>query len=104
MAEITVSNRNQIVIPRQARQALGIKAGDKLLVAVRGASIVLLRKPKSFHEAIRGLALHTYPKGRIPWRNRPSSRRLPGIPAIDYLSLLHTIVPFFGAQVALTAP
>lgn len=35
MTEVKLSSRNQIVIPREAREALGLKAGDKLLVVVR---------------------------------------------------------------------
>jgi AbrB family looped-hinge helix DNA binding protein len=38
MSESTLSRQNQIVIPKDARQALGIKAGDKLLLVVRGDS------------------------------------------------------------------
>jgi len=36
MAQATVSSKNQIVIPREAREALGLTAGDKVLVVVRG--------------------------------------------------------------------
>jgi AbrB family looped-hinge helix DNA binding protein len=31
MTEVTVSAKNQIVIPREARKALGLKPGDKFL-------------------------------------------------------------------------
>jgi AbrB family looped-hinge helix DNA binding protein len=33
---------NQIVIPKEARGALGVKAGDKLLVVVRGDQVIVL--------------------------------------------------------------
>ena len=56
MAEATLSAKNQIVIPREARAALRLKPGDKLLVVVRGERVLLLKKPKSYHAAIRGLA------------------------------------------------
>jgi AbrB family looped-hinge helix DNA binding protein len=36
MMEATLSANNQIVIPREAREALSLKPGDKLLVAVKG--------------------------------------------------------------------
>jgi len=62
MTEGTLSAKNQIVIPREARKALRLKPGDKVLVLVRSGGIVLLRKPKSYHAAIRGLARGTYPK------------------------------------------
>jgi len=56
MAEATISSKNQIVIPRQAREALQLKPGDKILVVVRGARVLVLQRPKSHHDAIRGLA------------------------------------------------
>ena len=65
MKEATISGKNQIVIPREAREALGVKAGDKLLVIVRNGQVIVLQKPKSYQTAIRGLARGTYPKGYL---------------------------------------
>jgi len=61
MAEVTLSARNQIVIPREAREALQVKPGDKLVVLVRGGRVIVLQKPKSHHAAILGLARGVYP-------------------------------------------
>ena len=61
MAQATLSTKNQIVVPREAREALGVKAGDKLLVVVRGKTVIILPKPDSFQKAIRGLAGSPYP-------------------------------------------
>lgn len=61
MAQATLSPRNQIVIPREARQALGVKAGDRLLVVVRGERVIVLEKPKAHRTAIRGLGAGLYP-------------------------------------------
>lgn len=58
----TLSARNQIVIPPEAREALDLKPGDKVLVVVRGRRVVLLRKPTSYCAAIRELAGRAYPK------------------------------------------
>ena len=44
MAQATVSSKNQIVIPREAREALGLRAGDKVLVVVRGKRVLVLQK------------------------------------------------------------
>jgi AbrB family looped-hinge helix DNA binding protein len=55
MAEATLSSRNQIVIPKEAREALGVKPGDKVLVVVHGDSVTLRKRPAKYHEAIRGL-------------------------------------------------
>ncbi len=60
MQQAILSTKNQIVIPREARQALQVKPGDKLLVVVRGERVIVLQKPKSHHAAIRGLARGVY--------------------------------------------
>ena len=60
MKEVTISARNQIVIPREARKALGISAGDKVVLEVRGAILILLPKPFSAQRSIRGMAGGTY--------------------------------------------
>jgi AbrB family looped-hinge helix DNA binding protein len=65
MAEATLSSKNQIVVPREAREALDLKPGDKLLVIVRGTNVVILKKPKSYREAIRGLGRGLYPKDYV---------------------------------------
>ena len=64
MSEVTLSSKNQIVIPREAREALRVKAGDKLLVVVRGNKVIVLQKPKAYHSAIRGLR-GAYPDGYL---------------------------------------
>jgi AbrB family looped-hinge helix DNA binding protein len=65
MAEATMSVKNQIVIPREAREALGLKPGDKILVLVRGRKVLILEKPKSYHAAIRGLGRGVYAKAHV---------------------------------------
>ena len=65
MAEATLSSKNQIVIPREAREALRVKAGDKLLVVVRGDRVIVLQKPQAHHAAIRGLGARQYPRGYL---------------------------------------
>jgi AbrB family looped-hinge helix DNA binding protein len=61
MAEVTVSTKNQIVIPREVREKLGVKPGDKLIMVVQGDRVIVLQKPKSYRDAIRGLARRPYP-------------------------------------------
>jgi AbrB family looped-hinge helix DNA binding protein len=48
------------VIPREAREALQVKPGDKLVVVVRGERVIILEKPKSHHAAIRGMGPGVY--------------------------------------------
>lgn len=70
MSEATLSTKNQIVIPREAREALGVKPGDKLLVVVRGDRVIVLEKPRSYHNAIIGLSGMQYPKGYLKKERR----------------------------------
>jgi AbrB family looped-hinge helix DNA binding protein len=65
MAEATISSKNQIVIPREAREALQLKAGDKILVVARGKRVLVLQKPESHHVAMRGLGRGAYPKRHL---------------------------------------
>jgi AbrB family looped-hinge helix DNA binding protein len=73
MSEVKVSTKNQIVIPREARGLLGIKAGSRLLVVVRNGTVILMPKPKDYAKALRGLAKQPYAKNylegeRNSWR------------------------------------
>ncbi len=61
MPEVKLSSKNQIVVPREARQALGVKAGDRLLVVVRGEEVIVLKKPRKYANAVRGIAKQLYP-------------------------------------------
>jgi AbrB family looped-hinge helix DNA binding protein len=61
MPQATLSSKNQIVIPREAREALGVKAGDKLLVVVRGRTVIILLEPHKYQKAIHGIAGGAYP-------------------------------------------
>lgn len=65
MPEATLSTKNQIVIPREAREALQVKPGDKLLVVVRGERVIVLEKPKSHHAAIRGIGRDVYSRAHL---------------------------------------
>ena len=62
MAESTLSSKNQIVVPKDAREALGVTAGDKLLVVVQDGCVLLMRKPKSYTKALQGIMRGVYPK------------------------------------------
>jgi AbrB family looped-hinge helix DNA binding protein len=54
---VTVAERGQIVIPKEAREHFNIKPGDKLLVTgdlKRGLGIVKAEKMKEFAQKIMG--------------------------------------------------
>jgi AbrB family looped-hinge helix DNA binding protein len=61
VTEATLSSKNQIVVPREAREALGVRPGDKLLIVVRGDTVLILPRPESWSKSLRGLAGEPYP-------------------------------------------
>ena len=70
MPEATLSSKNQIVIPREAREALGLTPGDKLLVVTHGDTVIVMQKPKNYRAAIRGLMKGAYPKDYLAKERR----------------------------------
>lgn len=65
MNEVKLSSKNQIVVPREAREALGAKPGSRLLLVVRDGSVTLMAKPKNYAKAIRGLSKNSYSKNYL---------------------------------------
>lgn len=61
MREVKLSSKNQIVIPRDVRDALRVKAGDKMVIVTRGDTVIMLRKPKRYSKATAGMAKGIYP-------------------------------------------
>jgi hypothetical protein len=50
-----------------------VKAGDKLLVVTQGDGVIVLKRPKAYYKAIRGIAKDLYPdsyldKERADWK------------------------------------
>jgi len=75
MAEATLSSKNQIVIPKEAREALGVKPGDKLLIIVHSGEVTVMKRPAKYHLAIQGLARGLYgpdylKKERASWKSK----------------------------------
>jgi len=60
MATVKMSSKNQIVIPSEARQKLGLKAGDRLKVLVRGDSIYLMKEPDSYVDKLYASGKNIY--------------------------------------------
>jgi AbrB family looped-hinge helix DNA binding protein len=63
--EATLSSKNQIVVPKEAREALGLKPGAKILFVVHGDNLVLMRRPKSFVKALKGSGPGLYAKDHL---------------------------------------
>jgi antitoxin PrlF len=74
MAEATLSSKNQIVIPKEDREALGLKPGDKLLVVRHGDNLIIRRKPKNYAKAILGIARGVYPADYLEKERREWGR------------------------------
>ena len=70
MAVQKLSSKNQIVIPKEARQAMGVKSGDKLLVVVKDALMLIMSMPKRYAKIMQGLAKGAYPAGYLKRERR----------------------------------
>lgn len=52
---VTMSRKNQIVVPREAREKLHLQPGQQLLVLSKDDRIVLIPRPANFTEKMSGL-------------------------------------------------
>jgi len=60
MDTATVSSKFQLVIPKKARDVLGIKEGDKVVFDYRDGMVVLLPRPEDFVEFAKGLGAEAW--------------------------------------------
>mgnify|MGYP001811755155 CR=1 FL=1 len=54
-SSVKMSSKHQIVVPREAREALGLRAGDRLLVTVAGEVIEMRMEPSDVVSELEGL-------------------------------------------------
>lgn len=59
-ATAKISNKNQIVLPKEICIQLGVKAGDKLLFIMHNDEVIVRQRPVSFTKAMRGLHKHIW--------------------------------------------
>jgi len=52
---VTLSSKNQVVIPRAAREALHLNAGRKLLVKVLDGCLIMVPEPGDYVDKLEGL-------------------------------------------------
>lgn len=52
---VKLNDRNQITLPKVAREALGVKPGDRIVIIVDGKDVQLLSEPQVWSEYIYGL-------------------------------------------------
>jgi len=54
--EVTLSSKNQIVIPKEAREYVHLKAGDRLVITISTSGHLLLwKRPHNYTEHMKGL-------------------------------------------------
>ena len=54
-SSVKMSSKHQIVVPREARQALGLRPGDRLLVTVVDDTIEMRAAPRDVIAELEGL-------------------------------------------------
>lgn len=53
---VKMSSKNQIVVPKEAREALALRPGDRLLVTVRDDGVLEMeRQPRDLTEKLEGI-------------------------------------------------
>ena len=55
ISTVKVSKRYQIAVPAAARQRLGIRSGDRLIVDIQDGMLILLPEPLNYTEHLAGL-------------------------------------------------
>ncbi len=61
MKSIKLSGKNQIVLPKAAREAMDVKGGDELLVVVKGHTTLILPKPRKYISTLGRKELSFHP-------------------------------------------
>lgn len=54
MQTVRLSSKNQIVLPREAREAMQLKGKDELLVIIKGGITVIMPKPEKYSSVLSG--------------------------------------------------
>lgn len=84
MAIQKLNSKNQIVLPKEARQAMGVKGGEKLLLFVKNDLTIVMLNPKRYAQILRSLTKGTYSRlsqtRRQSMVNKPPSKDLPSEP------------------------
>jgi len=65
---VKLNDRNQITLPKAAREALGVKPGDCIAIIVDGKDVRLLPEPKVWSE-------HIYSLGKSMWEDLGGSEQ-----------------------------
>jgi len=60
MTTARLSKQNQMVLPKEAREHMGVGPGDEFLVICRRDGSILLTKPSQMLAALKGSGKHVY--------------------------------------------
>lgn len=60
MPVVKLSSKNQIVLPKEAREAMGLRGRDELLVVVKNGVTIILPKPATYLSSLSGLGKGSY--------------------------------------------
>lgn len=70
MPVVRLSSKNQIVIPKEAREAMHLKGKDELLVVVKGEITIIMPKPENYSRSVSGMGKGIYSPGHIQKERR----------------------------------
>ncbi len=64
MTTVKISHKNQVVVPREAREHLGVGPGDELLVVPKGGYVIIMPRPGSISRRLAGSGKGFYGEAR----------------------------------------
>ncbi|MEW6368740.1 MAG: AbrB/MazE/SpoVT family DNA-binding domain-containing protein [Acidobacteriota bacterium] len=70
MTIVKLSSKYQMVLPKEAREAMKVDRGAQLLVFVRGGVTVIMPKPDRYARALAGIARGLYPRDYLASERR----------------------------------
>lgn len=62
-----ISDKYQVVIPKEVRQLLKLQPRDTLLFLIDGESVIIRPKPTNFTQTLRGLHKQVWPADVEQW-------------------------------------
>ncbi len=82
MTIVKLSSKNQVVIPKEAREALSVGPGDELLVVPKGNTVIIMAKTSDLVGDLAGSGREAYAPSRRylkrergSWRHQGSPKR-----------------------------
>ena len=82
MTTVKLSSKNQVVIPKEAREALDVGPGDELLVVPKGDTVIIMANRPDVVAALAGSGRDVYApadrylkRERGSWQRRSSRKR-----------------------------